>query len=178
NNCSKGIDVLKELDRIKREANSFSIEVNIKFKESKIDLRRRYYLLKEVKLAEFYKVEKSPPKKRKVLGNRVKYYKRIDSNKCVFCEICANICPNGALISDGNGKIYFEYLNCTGCELCIYSCPTKAIQPSTGFDKNPLVTLPIKRCSSCGNKFHGSGDKCPKCVREEEELKSIFRSLL
>ena len=50
----------------------------------------------------------------------------IDGGKCVRCQRCWLICPDGAV--GRTGERYTIDMNfCKGCGLCAYECPTKAI---------------------------------------------------
>ncbi|HKM40747.1 MAG: 4Fe-4S binding protein [Patescibacteria group bacterium] len=54
----------------------------------------------------------------------------VDINKCVACNMCAKICPDGAIQMKkikGNFKPKINYDYCKGCGLCAKECPVKAI---------------------------------------------------
>lgn len=58
----------------------------------------------------------------------------IDVDKCVKCQKCWIICPDGAI--DRTGKVYaIDYDFCKGCGLCAYECPTKSIRMIKEGDK-------------------------------------------
>ena len=51
----------------------------------------------------------------------------VESNKCVGCGDCVDVCPVNAIeIIDGKSVIDAE--KCIGCELCIRSCTYNAIR--------------------------------------------------
>ena len=50
----------------------------------------------------------------------------INQDKCVKCQQCWLICPDGAV--DRTGERYeIDYNFCKGCGLCAYECKLKAI---------------------------------------------------
>jgi MinD superfamily P-loop ATPase len=51
----------------------------------------------------------------------------INRKKCINCEKCAKVCPNGA-IEIKNGKIEINHLLCEGCGVCQLVCPKDAIE--------------------------------------------------
>jgi pyruvate ferredoxin oxidoreductase delta subunit len=58
----------------------------------------------------------------------------IDGKKCVKCQKCWAICPDGAIDRTGN-QYEVDYNFCKGCGLCSYECPTKAISMIKEGDK-------------------------------------------
>ncbi|MEM2937260.1 MAG: FAD-dependent oxidoreductase [Candidatus Bathyarchaeia archaeon] len=51
----------------------------------------------------------------------------IDENKCVGCNVCAVVCPFGAVKKDAKGIARVDEDLCKGCGLCAARCPEKAI---------------------------------------------------
>ena len=59
---------------------------------------------------------------------------RIDSDKCVGCLRCADVCP-GTLISEKDDKAYMKYPDlCWGCVSCVKECNVGAIKFFLGAD--------------------------------------------
>ena len=47
---------------------------------------------------------------------------------CKSCGICYDLCPQGTLEADQEGKVYIKYPEtCTGCRICELHCPDFAI---------------------------------------------------
>ena len=49
----------------------------------------------------------------------------IDESKCTVCGVCANVCPQGAIVINNFAKVNKPL--CTGCGVCVGSCPNSAI---------------------------------------------------
>ncbi|RKX26705.1 MAG: ferredoxin [Candidatus Zixiibacteriota bacterium] len=49
----------------------------------------------------------------------------VEQNECINCEICANVCPEGAITMEDVAVI--DAQRCSGCGLCVDECPNKAI---------------------------------------------------
>ncbi|OIO00910.1 MAG: pyruvate formate lyase-activating protein [Desulfovibrionaceae bacterium CG1_02_65_16] len=47
-------------------------------------------------------------------------------NLCTGCGACASVCPNGAAVSLGNGKIGRDPEKCSDCGACTSVCPNQA----------------------------------------------------
>jgi 2-oxoacid:acceptor oxidoreductase delta subunit (pyruvate/2-ketoisovalerate family) len=52
----------------------------------------------------------------------------IDLAKCVDCLLCWLYCPDSAVALDGEAFAGFDYDHCKGCEICAEVCPTGAIE--------------------------------------------------
>lgn len=58
---------------------------------------------------------------------------RINSEKCIGCGRCSEVCP-GSLI-EVSGKAYMKYpKDCWGCVSCVKECPAAAIDFFLGAD--------------------------------------------
>ena len=44
---------------------------------------------------------------------------------CLHCSapVCVDVCPTGAVYSDGEGMVRVRRNRCIGCKLCIVACP-------------------------------------------------------
>ncbi|MGB9959643.1 MAG: FAD-dependent oxidoreductase [Candidatus Bathyarchaeales archaeon] len=51
----------------------------------------------------------------------------VDENKCVGCNVCAVVCPVGAVKKDEKGVARVNEDLCKGCGLCVARCPEQAI---------------------------------------------------
>jgi heterodisulfide reductase subunit A len=53
-------------------------------------------------------------------------YAEIDTEKCFDCDLCADLCPYGAITGTGEERrVMFEL--CQGCGTCSAACPKNAI---------------------------------------------------
>ena len=49
----------------------------------------------------------------------------VDFERCVACGICADQCPEGAIVIDKTAHV--DPRRCAGCGQCVYECPREAI---------------------------------------------------
>jgi NADH-quinone oxidoreductase subunit I len=89
------------------------------------------------------------------------------NNKCVACQLCQNVCPNGSItvlfdnVVDENGRkkrvltdYRYDLGDCMFCELCVNICAHDAIKfdnkfENAVFDRSKLVySLNIKKPAS------------------------------
>ena len=48
--------------------------------------------------------------------------------RCIDCLLCWVYCPDSAVVLDGTAFAGFDYDVCKGCELCAAICPQGAIE--------------------------------------------------
>ena len=51
-----------------------------------------------------------------------------DKEKCKHCLICANVCPENAIVVKDGQIDHIDYTKCKGCGICANECPAKAIK--------------------------------------------------
>ena len=70
---------------------------------------------------------------------------QIDTEKCIGCGLCSEVCPFGAIAMDEvEGKGYRARnisASCKGCGLCASTCPQKAIDMLHFRDEKILATV-------------------------------------
>ncbi len=155
--CPRGVDVRAEAERIKREIP----DIDIRFERSRINPVRRRILtgLPSVERV----VSRKPPSRIRRRQSCIE----IRDDLCVYCGACFGVCPTGALNGDGEGGLSLKPDLCTGCELCVALCPTKALKPGRCIEF--AIKLSERTCPICGTRYYGTGDKCPSCLKIEEE---------
>ena len=52
---------------------------------------------------------------------------KIDTDTCVGCGACPDVCPTGSLNLDADGKCQVNEDTCIDCGACCGTCPTGAI---------------------------------------------------
>ena len=52
----------------------------------------------------------------------------VDTSLCVSCLLCWLYCPDSAILVDGTRFAGFAHDHCKGCEICAEICPTGAIR--------------------------------------------------
>ena len=58
----------------------------------------------------------------------------IDTEKCIGCKVCQDLCRFDAIKGDGNGNglvdrtFRVDPISCEGCKVCVEFCPFKAIE--------------------------------------------------
>lgn len=105
------------------------------------------------------------------------------SAACTHHELCAALCPTGALRSyrtDDTAGLEFDTTRCLGCKRCEAICPNRAISLGAARDDAP-VTVAVTRhrlttCVTCETPFvdrSGAGE-CPSC----RKATGLFADLL
>ena len=56
------------------------------------------------------------------------YQAEHDSELCIACGLCLEVCPMDALTLANTGSIAFNQLRCIGCGLCVGVCPEEAVK--------------------------------------------------
>ncbi|MCC7208759.1 MAG: 4Fe-4S binding protein [Anaerolineae bacterium] len=104
------------------------------------------------------------------------------SPACTACDLCARICPTGALElhkAEDAFALRFVAADCTNCGLCVEACSAGALSRS-GAPSLPEVlqgecaTLrsgPLQRCAKCHAAFSGDARDglCPLCAARREQ---------
>lgn len=57
----------------------------------------------------------------------IRFYPKVDYNKCILCEACIKACPK-KVISMKLNKIAIDYSGCISCFCCQEACPSAAIK--------------------------------------------------
>ena len=93
------------------------------------------------------------------------------TDECCGCEVCANLCPEGALkwsSCEGGKQLQFAQHLCTACGTCRDSCIQKAMQFSgtlspdhpIGRENKTIITVSAFNCKHCSIKsFSNKGEK-------------------
>lgn len=67
---------------------------------------------------------------------------KINSDKCVGCTKCKDVCPGNLIYMDENNKAYIKYpKDCWGCTSCIKECSVQAIDFFIGSDIGGLGSV-------------------------------------
>ncbi len=90
--------------------------------------------LQQVKSKQPYKLPKSasfaafaPNLLVRLVGKLVWMKPALDSEKCIKCMECKNMCPVEAISADKNGYPVWDYKKCVLCMCCHEICPEKAV---------------------------------------------------
>jgi ferredoxin len=120
-------------------------------------------------------------------------FHRVEVNaNCANHQVCASICPTGALAVYEQGRrseLMFDTTLCIGCGECQSVCPSAALQllpkgyavPGASLPDRPtpLVSFAERSCVECGRDFadHGEESLCPQCRKRRNLAGSAFRTL-
>lgn len=114
------------------------------------------------------------------------------SDACNNDQLCASVCPTGALsvLKDGHRtELMFDTRRCIGCDECSSICPSSAVRVlPNGYEAAPdeLPNLPIrltsfeeKSCPECRRTYveKAGEDRCPQCHKRHQLASSAFQSL-
>ena len=106
---------------------------------------------------------------------------RISPERCVACDACAGICPDGALILRAGATPAYVVTPpaCSGCGLCVDVCDQQAITlHSPAHAAKSTLELDPCRCAACGAAYHtvagfprNGGGLCRICARTQHHRK-------
>lgn len=104
-------------------------------------------------------------------------YQLTVAESCTGCDICARVCPTGALYwldESGMTNLYFDSELCIGCDRCTL-CSEQALTIHT-IDFTPdearepilLSSFTLNRCQTCNDYFRSQEpkDECPICSKQ------------
>ncbi len=99
------------------------------------------------------------------------YIPEINEEKCIGCDICANLCPTKAISIGKKERRLYYFINpslCTGCNICIDACQFDAVKVKNWENSQfKEIPLKIKKCSRCKNLHHipagNTENICLKC---------------
>ena len=120
-------------------------------------------------------------------------FHRVEVNaNCANHQVCASICPTGALAVYEQGQrseLMSDTTLCIGCGECQSVCPSAALQllpngyaaPAEALPDRPslLVAFAERSCAECGRDFADRGEEnlCPQCRKRRGLARSAFHSL-
>lgn len=85
---------------------------------------------------------------------------KLESDKCIGCGICANVCPHGVFSID-NGKVnIIDRDLCMECGACEKNCPVTAIAVKTGVGCAAAVINGMLRGTEPSCDCSGSSESC------------------
>ena len=68
------------------------------------------------------------PVEERILYPKVRGHVEFNSDKCIFCTLCAKRCPADAIEVDRDSKtLTFQPFRCIVCAACVEGCPKDAI---------------------------------------------------
>ncbi len=116
------------------------------------------------------------------------FYRVEISDACNNHQLCASICPTGALGAFKHGsraEIKFDTRLCIGCNECHSICPSGALNVlPNSYDALPeypfcLISFDERNCPECGQTYTGKTgeDICPQCQKRHHLASSAYQSL-
>lgn len=80
----------------------------------------------------------------------------IDSERCIGCGVCSQVCPHGVLAMEKRKARIVDRNGCMECGACANNCPVEALSVSPGVGCAALI---IKRWLK-GKSFIGAPGCC------------------
>lgn len=118
-------------------------------KNEKISSTRRQFLIRvPVLTAGLVALMKTPGRAWVPTGN---YRRRIDSQMCINCQACVDVCPTNA-IEENNDTCVVNATLCIGCQVCDSECPVEAIEEGTEIIAPTVYTDECVACGACANE--------------------------
>ena len=50
------------------------------------------------------------------------------AGKCIGCQVCSSVCPNGAIFFNSQGMMVINRDKCDACGICVDACPSGALR--------------------------------------------------
>lgn len=120
------------------------------------------------------------------------FYRVGVTNACNNHQLCASVCPTGALAvfeEEHRTELMFDTRICIGCDECRAICPSGALSVlPNGYEglgdalpNHPirLTTFGEKDCPECAGVYteKAGEDVCPQCQKRRQLASSAFQSL-
>lgn len=167
------------LDKVKPLAPGVDVRRRRGFERDPVPSRERERLLRGIEL-----IGKSAG----VIQPLGLFYQIVITDACNNHQLCASICPTGALAvyDEGNRlELMFDTLLCIGCNECHSICPSGALSALPDkYDALPdhpirLTSFVENNCSECGQKYTDKAglELCPQCEKRHHLASSAFKSL-
>jgi ferredoxin len=107
------------------------------------------------------------------------YTVEFDKNKCTLCKACFTFCSQKVFLLKET-FLQVESQKCVNCTDCTDICPEDAIHIKPDIKKKRDAHEPIhaQECHDCGQIFHSflpDTEKCPICVNRDPEWLSPYQ---
>ena len=85
----------------------------------------------------------------------------LDTEKCVACGMCAEVCPHGVFLVDDDGAAIVDRDACMECGACALNCPVDAVSVRAGVGcAAGLISAAMKGTASAACCCNGQGSSC------------------
>jgi len=111
----------------------------------------------------------------------------IDPERCNGCDACVRLCPQAAILFDGEESESTEFLihaeRCSGCGICVDVCEQNAVAiERLSPELASRITLQSERCRVCGADFHvpaarADGDALCWVCRRTNHHRNLYQVL-
>lgn len=167
------------IDKVKPLTSGVEVRQRRGFEKEPVSSRERERLLREME-----RICKSAS----VTQPTGLFYRVAISDACSNHQLCASICPTGALSvfnQGGNAELTFETRLCIGCNECHSICPSKALDVlPNGYSVLPDIPIRLTSfseniCAECNQTYtEKNGESlCPQCKKRRNLASSAFQSL-
>lgn len=104
-------------------------------------------------------------------------YPEINYENCVFCGVCAGVCPVEAIYYSATGILKVDTRACISCSICANTCPENAITMTEG-PAGPVLEYvkPMVECPKCGFTYPASLKECPRCSITANIIRGAYKS--
>lgn len=167
------------IDKVKPLAPKLEARQRRGFERAPVSSRERERMLRGMELI-CKSADSTPPPKL--------FFRVAISDACNNHQLCASICPTGALAvfeRGGCAEIIFDTKLCIGCNECHLICPSSALSVlPNGYDMLPdhpirLTSFGENICPECGQTYADKAGEnlCPQCQKRHHLANSAFQSL-
>ena len=98
----------------------------------------------------------------------------IDSNDCIGCTRCIQVCPTDAIIGGARMQHWILEADCSGCDLCLSACPVDCIALAPREQTDSAIHWEALFVAREERRHQYEADLLEECAKDTDELTTPF----